>query len=167
MDILGLRSVIDIDQIEVGRFYLRTNYGGDQILFQCVVAGQDEAGRDQLASLSFSPGSRWPISVDELPSHGPVVSLDNVAIRVDAASALDTNYSGSVRPNLFFVADTEAYIVAPASRGWITFNITTGRRIPPNWQKSWISFSRWIIVMNDTGEEISIASFGEEDLKRS
>lgn len=165
MMLLGLQSVIDADELQIGKFYLRTTHNGDSILFQCVVVGEDEEGNDRLAALSFSPGSKWPVSVDELPDYGPVVSLDNVAIRVDAASASGTNFSGSIKQNLFFVAGADAFVVAPIRAGWITFNLMTGRRIPINWKMNWISFSRWIIVMDDNGEEISIANFDEEEIQ--
>ena len=53
MMLLGLQSVIDADELQIGKFYLRTTHNGDSILFQCVVVGEDEEGNDRLAALSF------------------------------------------------------------------------------------------------------------------
>ncbi|CAN5588371.1 hypothetical protein BH10PSE14_BH10PSE14_33710 [soil metagenome] len=159
--ILGIERVTDVREVEAGRFYLRLNYNEDPSLFQCIRVGNDD---DDIRALWFNPGTDSPLGIEDLPDHGPVVALPDVHIRVDAPSMVGSNRTTSTRPGMFLVSNDEAFVVAPNGfRGWSVINISTGLPVANRWSPDWIAFSRWLLVIVDNGEEIPIASFGEEN----
>lgn len=61
---------------------------------------------------------------------------------------------------MFLVAGNEAYVAAPHGfREWSLVNISTGRPTVGRWREDWAAFSRWLLVIEDNGEEIPIADF--------
>lgn len=161
--ILGIKRVIDVREVEPGRFYLRLDYNEeDATVFQCIRVGERDDGVPDLKALWFTPGTNRPLGIESLPHNGPVVELPEVHIRVDAPSMFASNYTSGVRAGMFFVSGEEAFVAAPLDfRGWTTINISTGRPVVGNWTADWLAFSRWLLVIDDNGEEITIASFGE------
>jgi hypothetical protein len=161
--ILGIERVVDVRDLELGRFYLRFDYNEEPTVFQCVGFGEKEDGVPELRALWFAPQTQRPLGVEGLPSHGPIVALPEVHIRVDAPSMSGTNYTSNVRAGTFFISGDEAFIAVPRQwQSWSLINISTGRRVVDGVQADWVAFSRWLLVINDNGEEIPIASFGED-----
>jgi hypothetical protein len=161
--ILGIERVIDVHEVEPGRFYLQSYYDEDPVLFQCLLVGEREGVRD-LKALRFAPGSQQPVSVASLPDGGPVVALPEVHIRVDAPSLSGTNHTASLRSGMFLVSGDEAFVAV--RQGFIDraiINISTGRPAVGRGPQRWIAFSRWLLVIDDNGVEIAIASFGETE----
>jgi hypothetical protein len=157
--ILGIERVIDAGQCEPGRFYLKLNYKDDPSVFQCVRIGEDDS---DLMALWFSPGTDRPLGLETLLEHEPVVALPQVHIRVDAPSMFASNHTTSIRAGMFLVSNDEAFVVATTGfRGWSVLNLSTGLPVAKRWSPDWIAFSRWLLVIEDNGEEIPIASFGE------
>jgi hypothetical protein len=162
--ILGIERVVDVREVEPGRFYLRLDYNEDPEVFQCICIGERDGGVPDLKALRFAPGTDRPLGIESLPDHGPVVALPEVHIRVDAPSMFGTNYTSSIRAETFLVSGNEAFVAAPTGfRGWSLINISNGRPVIDNWKADWVAFSRWLLVIDDNGEEIPIASFGETD----
>lgn len=160
--LLGIERVIANHEIQPGRFYLAPHYKDDPVLFQCVRAGETADGEPDLKALRFSPGTEYPIGLESIPHDGPLVALPDVRVRVDAPSLTATNHTSSVRSGMFLVSGDEAFVAAPYGfREWALVNISTGRRVPGRWTADWAAFSRWLLVIEDNGEEIPIADFGE------
>jgi hypothetical protein len=162
--IRGIEQVVDVREVEPGRFYLRLDYDEGTTVFQCIRIGGKEDDVPNLKALWFAPGTDRPLGIEDLPNHGPVVALPEVHIRVDAPSMSGTNYTSNVCAGTFLVSSDEAIVAVPTgSRGWTMVNISTGRPIADNWRADWVAFSRWLLVIDDNGEEIPIASFGEAE----
>lgn len=158
--ILGIERVIPNREIEPGRFYLTPHYDEEPVLFQCIRMGETSDGEPDLRALRFSPGTQYPISLDSIPHNGPLVALPKVHVRIDAPSLSATNHTASVRSGMFLVAGDEAYVAATHGfREWSLVNISTGRPAVGRWREDWAAFSRWLLVIEDNGEEISIADF--------
>lgn len=159
--ILGIERVVDAGQCEPGRFYLKLNYNDDPSVFQCIRIGE---GDNDLMALWFTPGTDHALGLETLPDQEPVVALPQVHIRVDAPSMLASNRTTSIRPGMFLVSNDEAFVVASNGfRGWSVINISKGLPVAKRWSPDWIVFSRWLLVIEDNGEEIPIASFGENE----
>lgn len=157
--LLGIERVVDAGECEPGRFYLKLNYNDDPSIFQCVKVGDDD---DDLMALWLTPGTDRPLGLETIPDHEPLVALPPVHIRVDAPSMYASNRTTAIRPGMFLVSNDEAFVVAPSGfRGYSTINISTGLPVPKRWAPDWLAFSRWLLVIEDNGEEIPIASFGE------
>ena len=161
--ILGIRRVVDVRDLEPGRFYLRLDYGNDPVLFQCIRMGENPDGTPDLKALWFNPTDERPIGLEDIPHSGPVVSLPDVKVRVDPPTLIASKYTSHVRPGMFLVAGDEPFLVVPYNRGWITVNMATGRPVESNWNGEWVAFSRWLLMIDDNGQEIEIAAFGKDD----
>ena len=158
--LLGIERVILNREIEPGRFYLAPHYNDESVLFQCIRMGETSDGEPDLRALVFSPGTQYPITLESVPSDGPLVALPEVHIRVDAPSLTATSYTSTVRSGTFLVAGNEAYVAAPQGfRDWALINISTGRPAVGRWREDWAAFSRWLLVIEDNGEEIPVADF--------
>ncbi|MGU3389842.1 hypothetical protein [Sphingomonas sp. M1A8_2b] len=158
--LLGIERVIANHEIEPGRFYLAPHYDGEPVLFQCIRIGETSEGQPDLKALRFSPGTQYPISLESIPHDGPLVALPEVHVRIDAPSLTATNHTSSVRSGMFLVAGNEAFVAAPQGfREWALINISTGRPAVGRWREDWAAFSRWLLVIEDNGEEIPIADF--------
>lgn len=67
------------------------------------------------------------------------------------------------RAGLFLVMGDEAFVAASLGRlHWKLFNLNTGHAATGTAPNSWVSFSRWLLVVEENGEEIPIASFGDD-----
>ena len=162
--ILGIERVVDVRQVVPGRFFLRLDYNEDPVVFQCVRIGERDGGEPDLRALWFAPGTARPLGIESLPHNGPVVALPEVHVRVDAPSMFASNHISSIRPGMFTVSGDEAFVTVTAdSRGWTTYNISTGRPVLSREPADWLAFSRWLLVINDNGEEIPIVSFGDPE----
>ena len=159
--LLGIEGVIDVRSVEKGRFYLRSDYNDEPVLFKCICVGQGDDGSDTLMAIRFAPGSELPMAIESLPHGGPVVALPEVHIRVDAPSLVATNLNSGIRSGMFLIAGEEAFVAVPQNfRSWSLINVTKGEHVDGEWGKNWIAFSRWLFVIKDSGEEITISSFG-------
>lgn len=158
--ILGIERVISNREMEPGRFYLAPHYDDEPSLFQCVRMGERSDGEPDLLALRFAPGTQYPLALESIPHDGPLVALPEVHIRIDAPSLKATNHTSSVRSGMFLVAGNEAYVASPHGfREWKLINISTGRPVVGHWREDWAAFSRWLLVIEDNGEEIPIADF--------
>lgn len=163
--IRGLQRIVRSTEVEPGRFYLRQQYNDDPALFQCVQTGETIENAPELKAMRFAPGSPNPLGLEDLPHHEPVVELPEVHIRVDAPSLVGSSDTSGIRSGMFLIGGNEAYVAAPLGfRHWGLVNISTGRVVQAGWSEPWVAFSRWLLVIDDEkGEEIPIASFGESE----
>ena len=84
--------------------------------------------------------------------------------RHETVASPSTNHTTSLRSGMFIVSGTEAFIAVPQSfRKWTLINISTGRPVVGHWNSDWAAFTRWLLVIDDNGEEIAVASFGETE----
>jgi hypothetical protein len=162
--LLGIKGVINVRDIEKGRFYLTTEYGGEPALFQCIYFGVSNEP-ETLMALRYPSSTDLPLRLESLPDGGAVVALPDVHVRVDAPSLTATNFTSSITPGMFFVAGEEAFVAVPRSyRGvWTVINISRGEATTGGWRENWAAFSRWLFVIEDNGEEIPISSFGDTE----
>lgn len=160
--VLGLQRIIEARDMEPGRFYLKQSYDNEPVIVQCIKTGRMVDDNPVHETVRFAPGTQYPIGFESVPDYGPVVALPDVKVRVDAPSIVSSSASSSIRAGMFLVSGDEAYIAAPLEfRNWALVNLSTGRTVEGQWRQSWISFSRWLLVIEDNGEEIPIASFGD------
>jgi hypothetical protein len=136
-------------------------HGSDPQLFQCVRTF-DDAGNVVRKGLYFSNDKQVGNYIDDLPDYRPIVSLPEVHIRVDPPSATGSSGSATISKGTFFVSGLEAFVAATVGyRFWTVINLSTGQDARRERPTSWVSFSRWLLVVEENGEEIPIASFGE------
>ena len=143
--------------------WYQPSYCHEASVFQCIRVGENEGGNPDLRALVFKPGDEQPFSIESLQS-GPVVALPDVHVRIDPPSITATNYTDNLYAGMFMVSGEEAFVaVANGFRNWALINISNGRPVVGNRLQDWISFSRWMLVVEDESEEIRIASFGVEE----
>lgn len=158
--ILGIDGVIRVQDAEVGRFYLEPVYGAEPRLFQCVSTGKVVDGEPANQALYFFPGEELSVVLDDLPYLNPVVAMPDVYVRVDPPSITGSSNMSSFSAGNFLAIGDEPFVTAHEGfRQWRMMNLNTGRPAQGP-TGSWVSFSRWLLVVEENGEEISIASFG-------
>jgi len=159
--ILGLDRVIRGHEAEVGRFYLEPVYDGEPRLFQCVVAGKVVDGEAVKQALYFVPQEQPSIVLADFPWTDSIVALPDVHVRVDPPSIAGSSSISSLSGGMFFIMGDEAFVTAGMGFRWRMMNVSTGKAVEGAHPTSWVSFSRWLLVVQESGEEIPIASFGE------
>ena len=163
--IRGMMGVIPYHAMETGRFYMAPAYRGENWLFQCVQTSEPFEGDFRRKALFMTTGGKPDLGLHQLPDQAPVVALDAVHVRVDPTS-LDKSASDTyLQRGLFLIRDDEAILCAPTDqvRGWAAISITKGRTVEGSMGSNWLSFTRWSLVMDDEeGDELTLASFGEE-----
>ena len=158
--IRGIDGIVTQEQLELGRFYLDPGYGRGTTLFQWVRNGRTREGAPDEGALVFARDDEPCLELTYLPTSGPWISLPPVHVRVDPPSAAGTAFTTSFTRSMFAVQEDAAIVAAVHDTfHWTPINILTGRVMRPGHQ--WVAFSRWSLVVDEAGEEISIVSFGE------
>jgi hypothetical protein len=131
---------VPAQQIEVGKFYLDTNPGGEPILFQCVEAAT-VTGEKSIMALVFSPSDSPPVSLTEVGAYDTLIEMPEVHLRIDPPSVTGTGMTTSLKMNTLIIADRQAIIAVGRRYGsWSAIDITTGRNIERALQREWVSF---------------------------
>jgi len=160
--ILGIEGVVQSHEVEPGRYYLEPSYSGEARLFQCIQTADQMDGNPVCKAVYFFPSEERSLTFGDLPYDGPLVAMPPVKIRVDPPTIIGSGRSVSYSAGMFFIMDGEAYVTAHLDRyGWAAVNISTGRTVEGQISHQWIAFSRWLLIVEENGEEIPIASFGE------
>lgn len=161
IEIRGLEAIVKPAELEVGGFYLDPGYGQGTTLFQWIRTGETRDGEAEEAMLVFAAEKGEPFEVHSLSAHGPIVKMPPVAIRVDPPSAVGSAMTKSLVPGMFAIEETRPILAATVGyRHWLTIDLSTGRPVRPS--TYWVGFSRWSLVVDEAGEEIVIAAFGED-----
>ena len=157
--IRGIERVVLKDGLVAGAFYLCPRYNGDPYLIQAVTEKLDV---EPTHALVFEPGADAPLSITDLETTTYVLMPD-VSIRVDPPSFSGHAFSRNIRPPMMIVVDDVPYAVALLHyRGHTFVNLTTGvADHNPLGSNTWASFDRWQLLVDENGEEVPIASFGE------
>lgn len=159
MEIRGFEKVMKQAELEVGKFYLDPGYGEGTTLFQWIRTGEVREGEPEEAMLVFAAERSEPFEIQALSSHGALVKMPPVSIRVDPPSAMGSSMTKSLAPGMFAVEDARPILAAKVGyRNWLTIDLSTGRPVRPS--TYWVTFSRWSLVVDEAGEEIVIAAFG-------
>jgi hypothetical protein len=158
--ILGIAGVVRVQDANVGQFYLEPVYGAEPRLFQCVNTGKIVDGESVNQALYFFPGEEMSIALEDFPFYNPVVAMPNVHVRVDPPSISGSSNMSTISAGQFLVVGNEPIVTAREGfRHWRMMNLDTGKPAEGP-TGSWVSFSRWLLVVEENGEEIPIASFG-------
>lgn len=161
IEIRGLEAIVKPTELEVGSFYLDPGFGQGTTLFQWIRTGEMREGQAEEAMLIFAAERGEPFEVHGLSAHGPLVRMPPVAIRIDPPSATGSSMTKSLAPGMFAIEDNRPILAAKVGyRNWLTVDLSTGRPIRPS--PYWVGFSRWSLVVDEAGEEIVIAAFGED-----
>jgi len=157
----GVTRVVSAREMEVGRFYLEASQGSEPTLFQCIQTAIPFEGSTKQMALVYSLDGMPNLAIHDINWYETLVEMPNVSVRVDPPSISGTGTTTSLRMNTLIVIGSEAVINVPVgSRGWQSININTGRTIEQAIRREWVSFARWSLVVDEAGEEITIASFG-------
>lgn len=156
----GVVSVVMRSDLEVGGFYLDPGYGRGTTLFQWVRTGETREGSPVEAMLVFASDLSELLELRELATHGPLLKMPPVAVRVDPPSANGTALSQSFTGGMLVMEGDRAVLAARRGyHGWVAIDLLTG--LPSRLSSQWVRFDRWSLVVDEAGEEIAIASFGE------
>lgn len=161
--IRGLLGVVPWKAAAPGRFYLRQGYGTGPTLLQAVLPAQQQDGSEGLEALYITHRDAQPLELGGLSGIDPVVALFDVHVRVDPTSLVGGRHSISARPGSLLIAgDIPVLVATHGRRGyWAYVNLDTGECMPGEPSEDWLMFSRWFLVIDDeAGEEVTIASFG-------
>jgi hypothetical protein len=160
--IRGFVGVVPNGSVETGRFYLAPGHDGFA-LFQCIQTDEPYEDTFRQKALYFTTAGKPNLGLHDLPGHSPLAALDEVQVRVDPTSIAESAFSSHLKAGLFLVNGDAPIICAPDGfRGWTALNILTGRTVGRSFGHEWLSFTRWSLVMdNEAGEELTIASFGQ------
>jgi hypothetical protein len=161
--IRGIEKTVQAHEVEVGKFYLAPSASnGRPLLFQAVQAGARHQGALKMMALTFSYEGEQEIRLDELDWYDTLVAMPPVHVRVDPPSAIGTGTSSRVKLRTLMVRGDEALIaVQDRFLGHTLMSISSGRVAERNQTFTWVAFSRWSLVVDEAGEEIVIASFGQ------
>lgn len=158
----GIEGVVALAELEVGRFYLAPNQDEEPTLFQCVEFVGRGGGEPRRMALTFPYGEAKGIELLPMDVDSGIVAMPEVSVRVDPPSARESGGRSRVALNVLLVAGTEPCIaVGIGVRDHAVFSLATGRTVEQRRMADWVSFSRWSLVVDQAGEEIAIAAFGE------
>ena len=157
--IRGIERVVKADSLTAGAFYLCPRYNGDPYLIQAVTT---DPNVEPTFALVFEPGTNDPISLTEL-ERTTYVLMPDVSVRVDPPSFSGHAFTHNVRPYMMIVADDVPYVVASMRyRGYSIVNLSTGvAELNALAANNWATFDRWQLVVDEGGEEVPVASFGD------
>jgi hypothetical protein len=157
--IRGIDRVIAPENMEVGRFYVSPGMEGEPVLFQWVSV-RPLAGVERQMALLFPYEGLAPIELQEALWYDAVIAMPAVEVRVDPPSAFQSGGRGRVVLNSLMAAgDQPCIAVKNGARNHIVINLTTGMQIDQAGMELWVSFSRWSLVVDEAGEEVTIAGF--------
>ncbi len=160
--IRGIEGVVAVADLEIGRFYLAAREDEEPTLFQCVEFHGRGAEEAQRMALTFPYGEAKGIDLLALDVDEGIVALSEVFVRVDPPSARESGGRSRVALNVLLVAGREPCIaVGIGVRDHVVFNLATGQVVEQRRMADWVAFTRWSLVVDQAGEEIAIASFGE------
>lgn len=160
--IRGILSTVRYESLVPGAFYLQQLYGSGPTLMQVATFHQDNEA-DRHFGLHFEPGAAQELMISELDQHGYFALMPDVSVRVDPPSITGTPATHNLRAGNFFVSGEVPYVVAYSGRiGHQIVNLATGVMEQRHFaREAWIAFSRWQLVVDENGEEVPIASFGD------
>lgn len=160
--IRGIERVVAADAMEVGRFYLMPAPQMEPTLFQCVGGDFGKTGAGRMALVyPYEGASPAPIELQDTDWYEVLVAMPQVSVRVDPPSAIEVGSAGRVPMNTLIIAGDEPYFAVkiPGYRNYTLINLGTGQVADQRTLSEWISFSRWSLVVDEAGEEVTIATF--------
>lgn len=163
--IRGISGTVAYNDLVPGAFYLRQSYGGEPRLIQVIrLAAPNEDESNRHFALIFEPAASPELYIEELEIHDAYALMQGLSVRVDPPSAAGHRMTTTIRAGNFFVLGTQPFVAAQAGRvGTMIINLSTGIAEQKSFQnEAWIIFSRWQLVADENGEEVPIASFGED-----
>lgn len=158
--IRGFEQVVMSSEVEAGRFYLEQSYQGGHRLLQCVVVDGEEGDPPRMMAVDFTQGSIDGLTLTTFTQFAPLVLMPHVDVRIDPPSMTGTNITQSLNAGMLFVYGDEPFVTVRHSRGlWAAFNINTGHMLNGT-LRNWVAFQRWLLVVEENGQEVAIAEFG-------
>lgn len=160
--IRGLIGIVPAREMQVGRFYMEPGDQDGNRLFQCVQTNEPYEDTFRQKALVLTTAGRPEIRLRELPYVTPVLALGDVHVRVDPTSLHKSAFDAFPHRGMFLVREGEPIICAPSDqyRGWAAVNLNSGRTLPTDLGSSWLTFTRWSLVMDDEkGDELTLVEF--------
>ena len=163
--IRGIARTVAISDLVPGAFYLHPRYDEAPDLIQVVrLTAQSDDDSDTLHALLFDPAGSPPLLVTDLDRQSNFVLMPDVSIRIDPPSVGGQATTTGLRAGMFFVSEDVPFVVATIwNRGYYIVNLATGTIENRNFHREpWVVFTRWQLLVDENGEEVPIASFGDD-----